>query len=81
MAKLAQPNVASESDIPNFVKKRCWWLKYLNKKTTSNESKHVLVENEFKKLQTFDSNLFIGHSYFPMIEHNFAWHLKHFIIL
>ena len=34
------------------------------KKVTSNKTKHVLVENEFKKLQTFDSNLFISESYF-----------------
>ena len=34
------------------------------KKITSNKTKHVLVENEFKKLQTFDSNLFISQSYF-----------------
>ena len=27
----------------------------LNKKINSNKTKHVLVENEFKKLQTFDS--------------------------
>ena len=30
----------------------------------SNKSKQLLVENEFKKLQTFDSSLFIGQSYF-----------------
>ena len=39
-------------------------LKNLNKKLTSNKTKHLLVENEFKKLQTFDSNVFIGQSYF-----------------
>ena len=37
-------------------------LKKINKKITSN--KHVLVENELKNLQTFDSSLFIGRSYF-----------------
>ena len=26
--------------------------------------KHLLVENKFKKLQTFDSSLFIGQGYF-----------------
>ena len=35
----------------------------LNRKLTSNESKHVLVENELKKLQ-IDSSYFIGKSYF-----------------
>ena len=39
-------------------------LKNVNKKVTSNKTKHLLVENEFKKLQTFDSSLFIGQSYF-----------------
>ena len=29
-----------------------------------NKTKHVLVENEFKKPQTFDSSFFIGRSYF-----------------
>ena len=39
-------------------------LKNLNKKVTSNKTKHSLVENEFKKLQTFDSSIFIGQSYY-----------------
>ena len=43
----------SKIDIANFVKK-----------ITSNKTKHVVVENEFKKLQTFDSSLFIGQNYF-----------------
>ena len=43
----------------------------MNKNVTSNKSKHLLVENEFKKLQdkieklqTCDSSLFISQSYF-----------------
>ena len=32
----------------------------LNKKITSNKSKHLLVENELKKLKTFDSPYFKG---------------------
>ena len=36
----------------------------MNKKFASNKTKHLLVENELKKLQTFDSSLFIGQSYF-----------------
>ena len=39
-------------------------LKNLNKKVTSNKTKHSLVENELKKLQTFDSSIFIGQSYY-----------------
>ena len=36
----------------------------LTKKITSNKSKHLLVENELKKLKTFDSSYFIGKSHF-----------------
>ena len=36
-------------------------LKNFNKKVTSNKTK---VEHELKKLQTFDSSVFIGQSYF-----------------
>ena len=36
----------------------------MNKKITSNKTKHVLFENESKKLQTFNSSLFTGQSYF-----------------
>ena len=32
----------------------------LNKKINSNNAKHVLVENELKKLQTFDLSYFQG---------------------
>ena len=64
-ARLAQVNLASKNDIANFIKKTDFddKLKILNKKITSNKTKHVLVENELKKLQTFDLSLFIGQSY------------------
>ena len=39
-------------------------LSSLNRKITANKSKHLLVENELKKLKTFDSSYFIGKSYF-----------------
>ena len=39
-------------------------LNNVNKQITSNKTKHVLVENELKRLQTFDSSLFISQSYF-----------------
>ena len=38
--------------------------KNLNKKVTSNKKKYLLIENELRKLQTLDSSLFIGQSYF-----------------
>ena len=39
-------------------------LSSLNKKITSNKTKHVLVENELKKLKTFDLGYFIGKRHF-----------------
>ena len=39
-------------------------LKNVNKKITSNKTKHILIENELKKLQTFNSSLFLGQRYF-----------------
>ena len=39
-------------------------LSNLNRKITSNETEHVLVENKFKKLKTFDSSYFISKNYF-----------------
>ena len=65
-AGLAQANLASKRDIANFFKKLEFddKLKKLNVKVTSNKTRHLLVGNEFKKLQTFDSSLFLGQSYF-----------------
>ena len=51
--KLAQANFASKNDIASFAKKSPDFvdqLKNLNKKVTSNKTKHVLVENELDKL-------------------------------
>ena len=39
-------------------------LSSLNRKITANKSKHLLVENELNKLETFDSSYFIGKSHF-----------------
>ena len=36
----------------------------LSRKITAKKSKHLLAENELKKLKTFDSSYFIGKSYF-----------------
>ena len=54
--RIAQANLASESDIVNFVKKTGFddKLKTLNKKITSNKTKDLLLKNEFKTLKTFD---------------------------
>ena len=55
-ARLAQVNLASKSHIANFVKKINFddKLKNLNKKIISKKTKNLLVENEFKTLQTSD---------------------------
>ena len=39
-------------------------LSRLDRKITSNKSKRFLVENELKKLKTFDSSYCIGKSHF-----------------
>ena len=36
----------------------------LNKRVTANKTKHLLVENELKKLRAFDLSYFIGKSHF-----------------
>ena len=61
-ARVRQRNLASKSDFTNYVKKTDFddKLKNLNKKVRLKKITHLLIENEFKKLQTFDSSLFIG---------------------
>ena len=56
-ARLAQPNLITKTDFD--VK-----LSSLNRKITVNKSKPLLVENELKKLKTFDSSYFRGKSHF-----------------
>ena len=56
-AKLAQANLITKTD---FDAK----LSSLNRKITSNKTKHSPVENELKKRKTFDSSYFIGKSQF-----------------
>ena len=56
-ARLAQANLVTKTDFDNK-------LSSLNRKITSNKTKHLLVENELKKLETFDSIYFRGKSHF-----------------
>ena len=56
-ARLAQANLITKTD---FNAK----LSSLNRKITSNKSKNLIIENELKKLKTFDSSYFIGKSHF-----------------
>ena len=39
-------------------------LSSLNREIVKNKTKHLLVENELNKLETFDSSYFIGKSHF-----------------
>ena len=56
-ARLAQANLITKTD---FDAK----LSSLNRKITTNKTKHLLVENELKKLKIFDSSCFSCKSYF-----------------
>ena len=56
-ARLAQANLITKTD---FDAK----LSSLNRRITANKTKHLLVENELKKLKKFDWSYFIGKSYF-----------------
>ena len=55
--RLTQANVITKTD---FEAK----LSVLIKKITTNKTKHLLVENELKKLEKFDAAYFRGNNYF-----------------
>ena len=55
--RLVQTNLITKTD---FDAK----LSSLNKKITSSKSKHLLLENELKKLKAFGSSYFISKSHF-----------------
>ena len=56
-ARLARTNLITKAD---FDAK----LSSLNRKATANKTKNLLVENELKKLKSFDLSYFIGKSHF-----------------
>ena len=56
-ARLTQANWITKTYFDNK-------LKSLNQNSNSNRTKYLLVENELKKLQTFDSIYFRGKSHF-----------------
>ena len=56
-ARLAQANLITKTD---FDAK----LSSVNRKITTNKTKHLLVENELNKLKTFDSSYFTSKSHF-----------------
>ena len=55
-ARLAQANLITKTDFDSR-------LSSFNKKNTQSKSKHLLVENNFNKLKTFDPDYFIGRWY------------------
>ena len=56
-ARLAQADLVTKTDFDTK-------LQDINKRITSNKTKHLLVENELKKLKTFDLNYFKGKGHF-----------------
>ena len=56
-ARLSQANILTKTDFDNKPSS-------LNNKIASNKTKHLLVENQLKKLETFDSIYFRGKSHF-----------------
>ena len=56
-AKLKQENLVTKTDFDNKPTS-------FNRKITSNKTRHLVIENELKKLKTFDLGYFIGKSYF-----------------
>ena len=56
-ARIAQTNLITKTEFDSR-------LLSLNRKITSNKTKHLLVENELNKLKTFDSSYFISKSHF-----------------
>ena len=72
-ASLKQANLAIKCDVADFVKNRDFddKSKDLKMKLTLNKSKHLCLkmnkkklQDKIEKLQTYDSSLFIGQSYF-----------------
>ena len=62
-ATVFNARLAAQTDLirkPQFDFK----LKGISERVTLNKSKHLLVENELKKLETFDAVYFRGKNYF-----------------
>ena len=56
-ARIAQTNVISKTDFDSK-------LSNLNRKISTNKTKHLLIENELNKLKTFHLSYFIDKSHF-----------------
>ena len=55
--RLTQANLVTKTDLDATFSRINW-------KITENKSKMLLLENEFNKLKTYDSDYFIGKSHF-----------------
>ena len=56
-ARTGQANLITKSDLDAK-------LSSLNRKITSNKTKHLLIENKLNKFKTFDPSYFVGKSHF-----------------
>ena len=65
-ARLKQANLASKNDITDFVNKTDFDNKLVgfNKRSKLNKTKHLVVENDLRKLMKFHSSLSSGQKYF-----------------
>ena len=70
-ARLKQANLLTNTDFDDK-------LKSLNQKINSNKTKNLLVEDELKKLQTFDSIYFGERSHFEEVKFSISANLRIF---
>ena len=70
-ARLKQANLVTKTDFDDK-------LKSLNQKINSNKTKNLLVEDELKKLQTFDSIYFGERSHFEEVKFSISANLRIF---
>ena len=70
-ARLKQANLLTKTDFDDK-------LKSLNQKINSNKTKNLLVEDELKQLQTFDSIYFGERSHFEEVKFSISANLRIF---
>ena len=78
--KLTAQNFAARLKQANLLTKTYFddKLKSLNQKINSNKTKNLLVEDELKKLQTFDSIYFGERSHFEEVKFSISANLRIF---
>ena len=70
--RLAKANLVTKRDFDNK-------LTSLNRKITSNKTKHLVNDNELKKLETFDLGYFIGKAILIKMVHKIIIYFSHFL--